>query len=566
MLKKLKKLWWFTLVELIVVIVILAVLSAIAFMTISKWIGTSKDTTRFTDISSIERALQIYSNEKWTLPKPDNSLLIYASGVWNVVGYQWLFGTGNISTLWTITKTPKDPVDKIYYTYFVDKNLKKFQLMWMFEWDVSEYTYNDKSYAVDYSTRNILTKGNNLWILVKPTTKEPLYFTWWTLTGIDIIRTTNNYDAYFDKDNKLSWTGQILQWLWSNINNGWFWYNAPSTCPDWFIPVPWNKDFNQPGFCVAKYEMKQKDWTAWNGRWNWSRQWRSSSTEICWMNKLCRKSVSEPWLWTWSLDGKIISNINWMPIVYLNQATAINACRAMWEGYHLITNNEWMTIARNIEMQWNNWTWWIVWVGGIYRWKNSFNNSDYTINSNPNNLDCRWWMTYTGMDDYRSLVVDWISTKCKLGNGRDKRELFLSNAESIWDLAGNVGEHVNKANSIYGNWYDVWKLKIDNDPANWNITYAWLWNESYSTHKIWWNSWTLPSDFRWKFWSINNWYNYLQGIWHLIGWYTNDTTYPVNVFVRGWDSQGTTTSGIFSLQLTRTPTALYLNVGFRCAR
>jgi hypothetical protein len=32
---------------------------------------------------------------------------------------------------------------------------------------------------------------------------------------------------------------------------------APTTCPTGFIPVPGNTDFMQPGFCVAKYEMKK---------------------------------------------------------------------------------------------------------------------------------------------------------------------------------------------------------------------------------------------------------------------------------------------------------------------
>jgi len=43
-----------------------------------------------------------------------------------------------------------------------------------------------------------------------------------------------------------------------------------------------------------------------------------------------------------------------MPITRLNQATAIRACQQMGSGYHLITNNEYMTIARNIEQQGEN--------------------------------------------------------------------------------------------------------------------------------------------------------------------------------------------------------------------
>lgn len=44
------------------------------------------------------------------------------------------------------------------------------------------------------------------------------------------------------------------------------------------------------------------------------------------------------------------------PIVDITQAAAIDACKSMGEGYHLITNNEWMTIARNIEATSQNWS------------------------------------------------------------------------------------------------------------------------------------------------------------------------------------------------------------------
>lgn len=44
------------------------------------------------------------------------------------------------------------------------------------------------------------------------------------------------------------------------------------------------------------------------------------------------------------------------PIADINQAEAIAACQSMGSGYHLITNNEWMTIARSIEANPTNWS------------------------------------------------------------------------------------------------------------------------------------------------------------------------------------------------------------------
>jgi hypothetical protein len=40
----------------------------------------------------------------------------------------------------------------------------------------------------------------------------------------------------------------------------------------------------------------------------------------------------------------------------MNQSEAIAACKSLGQGYHLVTNNEWMTIARNIESQGENWS------------------------------------------------------------------------------------------------------------------------------------------------------------------------------------------------------------------
>jgi hypothetical protein len=44
------------------------------------------------------------------------------------------------------------------------------------------------------------------------------------------------------------------------------------------------------------------------------------------------------------------------PIATVSQPQAIIACRSMGAGYHLITENEWMTVARNIEQVSNNWS------------------------------------------------------------------------------------------------------------------------------------------------------------------------------------------------------------------
>jgi len=57
------------------------------------------------------------------------------------------------------------------------------------------------------------------------------------------------------------------------------------------------------------------------------------------------------------VPGKqIVSQAGKYPIADINQTEAIAACQSMGVGYHLITNDEWMTLARNIESNGKNWS------------------------------------------------------------------------------------------------------------------------------------------------------------------------------------------------------------------
>jgi len=67
-----------------------------------------------------------------------------------------------------------------------------------------------------------------------------------------------------------------VSWSWLDL---WGWFeafalkggntSAPTSCRDWFIPVPWNVEFMQPWFCVAKYEMDYENMTPDTSILNW---------------------------------------------------------------------------------------------------------------------------------------------------------------------------------------------------------------------------------------------------------------------------------------------------------
>ncbi|MFA7576177.1 MAG: hypothetical protein WCY27_02920, partial [archaeon] len=90
------------------------------------------------------------------------------------------------------------------------------------------------------------------------------------------------------------------------------------------------------------------------------------------------------------------------------QTEAITACESI--GGHLITNNEWMTLARNIELVPSNWSGGVVGNGYLPRGNSS---------------------SSSAMDGFNEL------------SGWTKRTLTLTNGEVIWDLAGNVWEWTN---------------------------------------------------------------------------------------------------------------------------
>lgn len=180
----------------------------------------------------------------------------------------------------------------------------------------------------------------------------------------------------------------------------------PSFCPEGYIPVPGNHLYGtmneKGGFCVMKWEAKTD----------------ANST----VQTACRENVTR-FSWSHGKTGagydcnvssyNIVSTEENYPIVNIAQSDASTfdskeACASA--GGHLITNEEWMTIARNIELVPDNWS------GG------SIGNG-YLPRGNSDNVLVGGTYVYDGTNP---------------GTGINKRTLKLTNGQEVWDLAGNL--------------------------------------------------------------------------------------------------------------------------------
>ena len=155
-------------------------------------------------------------------------------------------------------------------------------------------------------------------------------------------------------------------------------------CPPGFVDMPHLAGYTKEDFCVAKYEMK-KD---------------ASDNAVS-------QAKSPPW-------------------VSITRNNAIDRCTDMGAGYDLITNDEWQTMARNIELVGNNWNGGKVGSVAI----NQGHNDDYpnVALSAPKNSDDGCSYTKNTCD--------------KNGWHAQRRTHNLSNGQVIWDAGGNVAEWV----------------------------------------------------------------------------------------------------------------------------
>lgn len=326
----------FTLVELIVVVTILAILATIWFVSYSSYLTWVRDTNRLAQLVSIHDGLNLYSTKN-DLPIPDDN-------VWVVIGtetiaYQWYAGSNTLESI-DFTKWWKDPKDDVYFTYYLTKDRKYFQLMAFLEEEWSATTnFGSQAFAADYSSRVSTVFWKKLWVLTNlantPIQEINSLTTAWNLNVTD---STIGYIAHLTDDIKL-WDNEltainptescnrIRQIKWSSPS--WTYTLKPSWSPE--IDV----------YC----DMSSGDWW-WirvNSELLWSEYSSNTTSNIENDGKGVNVSVNSVFsVCTWAKNHaiEIAPQIEWSKIKYTQEFTWAASCWSIfWDDRNWYTTN-----------------------------------------------------------------------------------------------------------------------------------------------------------------------------------------------------------------------------------
>lgn len=187
---------------------------------------------------------------------------------------------------------------------------------------------------------------------------------------------------------------------------------SSARCPDGYLKIRENEDYQVASFCVMKYEARQ-----------------------------------DPF-------GRPVSMAENLPWTGITQQEAKARCQALGPRYDLLSNPEWMVIATEVFYQEKNWSEGEVLQGHMARgWSGHGSwNLEWVTNLDPvtapSTADCRYNLAG--------------SSCAARGEHLYRRTLFLADGEEIWDFSGHTW-----------NWVD-WTLGGDLSPAPQGCLAEWV--------------------------------------------------------------------------------------------
>ena len=206
---------------------------------------------------------------------------------------------------------------------------------------------------------------------------------------------------------------------------------ASITCPENWVVVPGNSAYNTTDFCLMKYTAKNVGGTITD-----TNEYTDDDDNVVFTIN------------TYS-GGTATSQASGIPWTNISQTDAITAAQTAGAGSHLVTENEWMTVAHNVLTNPANWcdpdgSGCGAAPGTSGKILAAGHNDDGDSDIGP---------LEASADDSQACfgtVTPGVNTPCGSEAGTQKRTLTLSNGEVIWDLVGNVA-HWTSGTETQGN-------------------------------------------------------------------------------------------------------------------
>ncbi len=289
---------------------------------------------------------------------------------------------------------------------------------------------------------------------------------------------------------------------------------------DW-VKVPGNSAYGTSDFQVMKYEAKCVDS---NGSPLFSPTESSYKTYYN-SNALCTAANNR--YISSRKDGYVITRIS--------RGDAKTYCASI--GAHLMTNEEWMTIARNAEQQSSNWSGESV-------------GSGYLFSGHNDGVPARALQVSTDSNGY----ADTGNT-----SGNQRRTLTLSNGEIIWDMAGNIWEYVQRTSADVITTIDL--------PACSDGQAAWGFCQYGSSTTPYVSSWAaaVPNPTQSYVGPSNILWNSSNGMGEVIT-FKNGTDQGTSFFSRGGGWWYGSSVGIYTVEMSAAASDVSVDFGFRCAK
>ena len=240
-------------------------------------------------------------------------------------------------------------------------------------------------------------------------------------------------------------------------------------------------------------------------------------------------------------NEKTVSTAEGSPQVFQSQTQALATCNGLGNKYTLITNDEWQTIARNIEMVPSNWKNQHV-GGGVLNVGHADKTPNETLPASSDTNPC--YLTESSCGDN-----EWHLKK---------RTHSLSNGEVIWDFSGNAWEWVKDGNDF--------NYPVHNGKAN-SSYISQITAENFPTARsLKWGLTTTPRIAKDQFGPSGN-YKALTWLYRGLGYAWIDGSYgsPGGAVGRGGSyGKGLQFAGIFTVNLAASRVGNSGVTGFRC--